>query len=452
MKFKAFLLVGLLLFIVIPAMSNFNKLTSLDWQMQVPKFNPMAYGAVGNGTTDDTHALQQCFQDAYSNKESIVEITSGNYKITQPIRVIANENLSIIIRGQSKNNRPLIFSDNFINILEVQGVASTPIGSVEIADLQIRGNNPPWSPSHPYYNNKDCRIGIHISNKAYVNINNVDIQNIFGQGLNIVNDLYDKCPLEKRCKMVNITNCHILNCWAQNPLRENYDRYGDGIYISNVSAGIISTNIVNNDLYVTKQLGRAGITLEYETEHITIVNNQINGYDRDIHVEADFGSDSIINNKLTGSDMGLLIYAEADTRKKGGPIYVIGNYFSNENMPRNTDLHRIRMDRGLLSFFTNGNVRPGSIVRGNVFKISSNYSFENNKNIILFGRSANTSYVKNSYISNLDRSKVAVYQYYDSGKVDSNIYNNVDLYIKTSQPSGGASKRLLKNSAQVHFF
>lgn len=70
-----------------------------------PWFNVKSYGAVGNGSTDDTSAIQAAINAAVSNGGGTVYLPIGVYKITSTLTIIS----SISIRGEgcAKRDEPL---------------------------------------------------------------------------------------------------------------------------------------------------------------------------------------------------------------------------------------------------------------------------------------------------------------------------------------------------------
>src|SRR5437868_258765 len=52
-------------------------------------FSPISYGAAGNGTTDDTVALQACVTAAVAAK-GIVDLGAYTFKTSSPINVVSN--------------------------------------------------------------------------------------------------------------------------------------------------------------------------------------------------------------------------------------------------------------------------------------------------------------------------------------------------------------------------
>jgi hypothetical protein len=64
-------------------------------------FTAKAYGAVGNGTTDDTSALQLCVNAAIAAGGGLVFVQHGTYKITSQITIPAGSNVTILGESES---------------------------------------------------------------------------------------------------------------------------------------------------------------------------------------------------------------------------------------------------------------------------------------------------------------------------------------------------------------
>lgn len=61
----------------------------------VPIYNVKDYGAVGNGTTDDTTAIQNALNDARTGSYSHVIVPRGTYKTTTALRLFGNTRLTL---------------------------------------------------------------------------------------------------------------------------------------------------------------------------------------------------------------------------------------------------------------------------------------------------------------------------------------------------------------------
>ena len=69
-------------------------------------FNVMAYGAVGDGTTDDIDAIDDAITAATAIGGGVVYFPSGSYKVTSVITLADN----IVLKGASRENTTIIFA------------------------------------------------------------------------------------------------------------------------------------------------------------------------------------------------------------------------------------------------------------------------------------------------------------------------------------------------------
>lgn len=374
----------LLLSFLVPLLSH----TSCDAKQK--QYVVTEYGATGNGQTDDTDAIQACFKEALSGGGGTVIFPPGNYRISREISVNMSEIPLLEIEGMNKGDkRPVIFSDAFINIFHVLNYHWAPGGELRISNLELRGNNVPYSPSHPYYNKWSFRSGILVYNLDKVSIKDNLIRDFYGMGIQVAYTNPSTDP-ENRYDSVVISHNQILNCWGLQPDKNKngiFDNYGDGIYLNSVKSALIAKNNIKNDLNETRQFGRGGIVIEYNAEDCTVSDNYIFGYDRNIHLEADLGGHVIVGNVLEGSDFGVLIYAFPRYRNK--PVTITDNRISNKGLPRGLTLTRIRdsQERCLLSFYARDGCREGSAIIGNSFTIDPRFGYKYDSMIWLRERS-----------------------------------------------------------------
>lgn len=393
------------------------------------------YGAKGDGVTDDKQAIQNCIKDAYMNG-GVAVINGGNYKISKAIYFFLQNNNPLIVRGEKdKHGRyPIITVDKLESIFVFEANPSNPVGNVSIAQLEIVGNNIPYSANHPYFGKHDVYAsGLAFFNLKAVAVNNMVIRNVYGEGINVRNWNYATSDLSKRFDNVRLINNRILNCWGANPPNSKggpADEYGDGIYVNFATKALIRGNQIINDLAVTKQFGRAGIVIEYNCDDALIEKNTVSGYDRDIHLEGDFGGHIIRNNKLIGSDFSICVYGNLHTGMQK-PISIVNNYMSNEGIPRNLQLVRVRGvdERALISFYAEKDTRSNSLISHNTFNMTSTSGIVGNFFLRVF---ENNLQVTSNTFNNLTGKKVGIYYDKKPKKVTDEVYKNVDLYFNKS--------------------
>ena len=363
--------------LVVPMLSN-----SCAQNKAVKTFNVRDYGAVGNGITDDYAAIQKCFDDAIKINDAKVLFPGGKYSISKGL-VAQYINNNLEISGSiSKGILPVIICKNPVSALSIRGYFDPKaLGTVKINNLKIQGGfaKYPYSKLNAFINKKQWFTGLSITDKREITINNVVVSDFYGEGIYISSTQQTNIPLTARAQHVTITNSKVLNCWGFNPAA---DDYGDGIYLSNVAAAVIRNNTVKNDFNTTKQLGRCGIVLEFMSEDCIVQKNQIFGYDRGLHLEADYGGHVIDGNSISGSDMGIVLYNTA-IAGHNKPVKIINNTVSNTGFPKGTALKRTRditaiSDRSLMNFVALDNCRSGSLIQNNSFIISGDYDYFSN--------------------------------------------------------------------------
>lgn len=399
---------------------------------QKKEFYLSAYGAKGDGVTDDKAAIQNCIKDAYENK-GVAVITPGKYKISKAIYFFLKDNELLSIKGQTdkKGNYPVIFTDQFQSLFVFEADRNKPVGNVSITQLELRGNNVPYSASHPYFGQHDKYVsGVGLFNLRTVAVSKLIVRDVYGEGIDVRNWNYQNNPLNNRFTSVKILNNKILNCWGANPPKPGggpADEYGDGIYVSNATNILIQGNQVINNLAVTKQFGRAGLVIEYNCEGAIIEKNTISGYDRDIHLEADFGGHIIRNNRLTGTDFSICVWGNLTTGKQE-PISIVNNYLSNEGIPSNLNLITVRSqdERALIAFYAEKDSRKNSIISGNTFNMISSSGIVGKYFLKVYENGLQET---GNIFNNQTKNKVGIYYHKKPMKVSNDTYKNVNVFF-----------------------
>jgi len=352
-------------------------------QTAKPKiFEVIKYGAKGDGVTDDYRAIQNCINEALKIHSSKIIFGPGTYRVSKGLiaQYIDNDlEITGVVQGKKF---PTIACSAPVSVLAVRGyLEPKSLGNITLTKMNIKGyfDKFPYSASNPFVRKPIWYYGLSITDKRKAVLDQVNISNIYGQGIYISTTQQLNIPLESRFQNVVVTNCKINNCWGYNP---KADDYGDGIYISNVSSGLIKNNIINNNFFQTKQLGRCGIVIEFMAEKCIISNNQIFGYDRGIHIEADYGDHTVEKNKIFGSDMGIVL-SNQFINGHNSPVRILNNLISNQGLPKSNNLKRTRdittvSDRSLLNFVAEKGARGGSIISGNTLIIYGNYDYFSN--------------------------------------------------------------------------
>ncbi|MBB5647473.1 right-handed parallel beta-helix repeat-containing protein [Pedobacter cryoconitis] len=376
-----------------------NVSCSFSQQPPVKIYNVKDFGAKGNGIADDYSAIQKCINEALKDQNSRVVFPAGKYKISKGL-IAHYLNNNFEMTGEIKNNEyPVISCTALMSVLSIRGYLETQAtGTVSISNLNLQGGFGAYhySASNQFINTNNWFCGLSVTDKKSAKIKNVKVSDIYGQGIYISATKQVGIPLTSRFNDVSILNCKVINCWGYNP---KADDYGDGIYIADVSSAVIKNNLVKNDFSITKQLGRCGIVLEFMAEKCTISNNNIFGYDRGIHLEADYGGHLISQNTIWGTDMGIVLFNNNEIRNY--PVKIIDNIVSNNGLPKSTTLKRTRdinaiSDRSLMNFVAGDNSRAGSLIEGNTFTVSGDFDYFSNSIVNI--KADNLIIRKNKYV------------------------------------------------------
>jgi hypothetical protein len=244
-------------------------------------FNVKTYGAIGNGSTDDTLAIQKTI-DTAAAVAGVVYIPEGNYLITSELKIHSN-GLSLVGAGFGSR---LTTTQN-INILAVISCAN-----IFIAALSVEGDGDIT---------KIHQVGI--STKS---LSNSVIQNVKAFNLG-----YDGICLISGCVGCSVTGCVVENC------------HDDGINIGgqlvppttdSTVVGNIITNITHDGIHISNGAQRTtamGNTIRgcdcgvglFHSNKTTVTGNVIeNSTTSGIHNPSDDCSDfTIADNVIRGA-------------------------------------------------------------------------------------------------------------------------------------------------------
>lgn len=380
--------------------------TGCAQQSSTKVLNVKDYGAKGDGKSEDYAAIQKCLTEAKKFSKVKVIVPFGTYKIGKMLVMdFLRGDVSILGRQKGGLN-PTFLSQSQDHMFVVVGyLFNESSGNFRISNLNLVGNNTPFNAQHPKINQLKWSAGLAIFDKLEAYIDNVTIRDFYGDGIYISTTKQEGIAATSCFQRVEISNSKIINVWGFNPKTDNY---GDGIYVSNARSGIIKNNFVENNTQKTRQLGRAGIVIEYMCRSLTLQNNKvIEGYDRALHVEQTDGGHKIFNNTFNGSDLGMIL-SEDNARGEYQSVYIEGNSFSNKNFKKNVGLRKSfakdsPQDRALM-YITTKNISPtkGIFINGNIFEIDGNFTYDSNA--IINNRSDNLT-LSNNIIKVINTSK-----------------------------------------------
>lgn len=271
----------------IQAIYTTNAQMSSFYADEMNVFNVKAYGAVGDGATDDILKINDCIADLKAYGGGVLEFPYGTYLVSSaPVIDFSN----VLIRGNFSTIK--LTSDTNSNVLDITGVVSSRISNIKIENLIIQGNKgnnalvaSDYRGLNLLYVDKMtidfCRVDdIHCSNigagalviRACTNITvyKTDIDNCGSNGIfgNNGND------------NIKITSCKVTNIDAQN-----------GMYFSSD----------NKNIYV----------IDCDTDEIA-------------DGALEFGSNEI--TKLVGDDYAYNCYAINNRFKSANGIFISGVY------------------------------------------------------------------------------------------------------------------------------
>ncbi len=121
-----------------------------------------AFGAVGDGVTDDTAALQAAVNAAVAAGGGLVYFPIGNYLNTGTLTVNGN---GVVLAGQSTTGSKITFNNGANDSIYLYGPSSSGIYNCQIRDLSLEHGTKTGGAAIKAYRANQCQI-------ARVNINN----------------------------------------------------------------------------------------------------------------------------------------------------------------------------------------------------------------------------------------------------------------------------------------
>ena len=229
------------------------------------QYNVKAYGAVGDGVTDDTLSIQAAIDACYAGGGGTVLIPEGTYNVTS---------LHLKSNVELKMDRSTLFqiASTTNPVIYACGTSGSHYSNIVITGPgTIDGNKTNQSST--------AAIGIYSTYTDRITIHDIEVKNTYGQAIRIdgvTNLEIASCKVHDTqdgsggivCYHVDYGN--ILNNYCYNNGLGPTSDFGDGIY----TAGCTYVNIIGNFCANNK---RIGIVLESEgatqDNYITVSNN-----------------------------------------------------------------------------------------------------------------------------------------------------------------------------------
>lgn len=252
-------------------------------------------------------------QSLIKSKGGTLYVDQNTYPVLTPILINYNGDsitINIVGKKNKKGNLPILIDTDTSRVPHAffgfQSNIVKPTLTFTMSNLELVGNNVPYSKQHPFYGNIKNSYSAAISglNLVTCSIDNVVIKNFYGTGIILAN-YYNTGRIKKKSRMESpkITNCKILNVWCYN----SKDQSGDGISFWAVNKAVVQNNVILNNIPTTRFGGRAGLVLEHYTENAIVKDNTIGGYNRNIHIECDYGGHMITKNTFTQSSIAITL-------------------------------------------------------------------------------------------------------------------------------------------------
>ncbi|WP_181390618.1 right-handed parallel beta-helix repeat-containing protein [Sphingobacterium athyrii] len=281
-----------------------------------------SFGAKGDGVSDDTEAINNCFMAALQCSNSIVVFGKGNYRCHGRLNVEFKVDNKVTIQGESVATRILFDNLDIDRGFFIRSdVKSFGKGTILLRNFKIIGPALGLGKKNKFFNSLRHSYGVGISNIKNVEIDGIEVNGFYGNGVDISNK-ESRAVSKLGFQKVEIRNCNIVNVWGYSPS----DSYGDGIYLSDCNNFAILNNNINNGFKHTESLGRGGIVVEDFTKNGIIYGNIISGYDRGIHIENSLGNIALKGNRFLDNRVSFYLWSNGLNNSER-PVNIQSNYF-----------------------------------------------------------------------------------------------------------------------------
>ena len=277
------------------------------------------FGAKGDGSTDDTSAIQSAFNAAKSG-DVVIFFPFGTYKIKNGITL--TDAYNITIEGNSSTLQ--LYNDSSTKGYTVFEITSLNNNFFKVNDLIIDGSNTPQDLFSATNFSSSPRITAYEIDSDYISLNNCTVKNIYGNGIKIQN-----------YKNVVIKDTYFDSVGGHWYKNDTYDCFGDAIYLGDrVNARVTIENVVAVGKKSGNTLSRIGITVEDfsnadEEIFITVKNSRFINFDRVVHSELNNGTVQLQFDQceLHGN---VILFSWSDTTRPCANLYNCNISFFNQ--------------------------------------------------------------------------------------------------------------------------
>ena len=324
------------------------------------------FGAKGDGTTDDTAALQ-----AALNASQSTLFPAGTYLVTSTLTLdgFASRRLDgygAVIKF-TPPSWPLSAHTPAMKI-------TTDIISISVNGLGIT-SGAGWHADDPY-----GMVALQLRARAVV-VSNCDIYDFYGSGIQV---LAGTTVISGN----RLTDVGGYNLTSDAGVRDNY---GDGIVLfpsSTTTTEIVSGVISGNTLLISDPVAkrsRGGIVLDNpnkasgrKNNNVSIIGNRVENYDRGIHVEfSDWAK--VLGNYVSGAQATVLVAASENVRVRDNVLIADNTNAADAGNNPTFKYGLVIYDRGCHGAVVDGNVIIGTTTYAAYVRWSNNIVFSNNR-------------------------------------------------------------------------
>ena len=197
--------------------------------------NVRSYGATGDGTTDDTQAIQNAINDVHKNNGGLILFPTGTYKITSTLTLYANTSL---------------YGTNiFASVITMDGQNKPFFKATDLDDVNIK--NLTFNSVKGQFNGGITFDSLNNANVQHLNVENVQLNNSSSDGFTVVNPLMSSIKQvlvdHSRKSGFNIysNNSYDSNISMESCFASNNEQFGfklDGLAFSNFTNCVAEVN------------------------------------------------------------------------------------------------------------------------------------------------------------------------------------------------------------------